>query len=95
MTSPPTSAAEPTALAVERRRIFPRRLPRGWPLLSVYLLVVGVFLVGGIFADVISPHDPTDQTLVNRLAGPGLAGRGQHGASFSAPTGWAATPSAA
>jgi len=46
------------------------RLPRGWPLLTLYLAIIGVFVVAGIFADWIAPHDPTDQTLVNRLQGP-------------------------
>lgn len=53
-----------------RRRPWFRRLPRGWPLLSVYLAIIAVFVVAGIFADWIAPHDPTDQTLVARLRGP-------------------------
>ena len=58
------------APAAAGRRWLPRRLPRGWPLLALYLLIVGVFVVAGLFADWIAPHDPTDQTLVNRLADP-------------------------
>ena len=63
-------AAGAVEFAPPRRRLLPRRLPRGWPLLLVYLIVVGVFIVAGIFADWITPHDPTDQNLVNRLADP-------------------------
>jgi len=58
------------AAAVSRRRPLRQRLPRGWPLLLLYLTIVGVFIFAGIFADWITPHDPTDQTLVNRLADP-------------------------
>lgn len=58
------------AAAVSRRRPLRQRLPRGWPLLLLYLTIVGVFVFAGIFADWITPHDPTDQTLVNRLADP-------------------------
>lgn len=58
------------AAAVSRRRSLRQRLPRGWPLLLLYLTIVGVFIFAGIFADWITPHDPTDQTLVNRLADP-------------------------
>lgn len=58
------------AAAVSRRRPLRQRLPRGWPLLLIYLTIVGVFIFAGIFADWITPHDPTDQTLVNRLADP-------------------------
>ena len=58
------------AVAVSRRRPLRQRLPRGWPLLLIYLTIVGVFIFAGIFADWITPHDPTDQTLVNRLADP-------------------------
>lgn len=58
------------AAAVSRRRPLRQRLPRGWPLLLIYLTIVGVFVFAGIFADWITPHDPTDQTLVNRLADP-------------------------
>ena len=58
------------APAAARRRWLPRRLPRGWPLLALYLVIVGVFVVAGLFADWIAPHDPTDQALVNRLADP-------------------------
>ena len=54
----------------QRWRIWSRRLPRGWPLLCVYLAVMGLFVVAGIFADWITPHDPTDQSLVNRLQDP-------------------------
>ncbi len=55
---------------ISRRRGWMSRLPRGWPLLTLYLAIIGVFVVAGIFADWIAPHDPTDQTLVNRLQGP-------------------------
>ena len=58
------------AAAVSRRRPLRQRLPRGWPLLLLYLTIVGIFVFAGIFADWITPHDPTDQTLVNRLADP-------------------------
>ena len=58
------------AAAVSRRRPLRQRLPRGWPLLLIYLTIVGVFIFAGTFADWITPHDPTDQTLVNRLADP-------------------------
>lgn len=58
------------AAAAHRRRPLRQRLPRGWPLLLIYLTIVGVFIFAGIFADWITPHDPTDQTLVNRLADP-------------------------
>ncbi len=53
-----------------RRRSWTRRLPRGWPLLTVYLVLIGIFVIAGIFADLIAPHDPTDQNLINRLQGP-------------------------
>lgn len=53
-----------------RRKPWYRRLPRGWPLLSVYLAILAVFIVCGIFADWIAPHDPTDQNLISRLQGP-------------------------
>ena len=43
----------------QRWRAWSRRLPRGWPLLCVYLAVMGLFLFAGIFADWITPHDPT------------------------------------
>ena len=63
-------AAEPLVGLAARRRAWYQRLPRGWPLLTVYLAVLAVFVVAGIFADWIVPHDPTDQTLVARLRGP-------------------------
>lgn len=47
-----------------------RRLPRGWRSLSIYLLLLAVFLVAGIFAPLISPHDPDKQELTARLLGP-------------------------
>ena len=60
----------------ERRRRWTRRLPRGWPLLSLYLAVIGVFVVAGIFADWIAPHDPTDQNLISRLQDPAWQAEG-------------------
>ena len=65
-------SAAPAEIGAARRAASARRrrLPRGWPLLSFYLLIVGVFVVCGLFSDWIAPHDPTDQTLVNRLADP-------------------------
>ena len=62
--------ASPMADGVQRWRAWSRRLPRGWPLLCVYLAVMVVFVVTGVFADWIAPHDPTDQSLVNRLQDP-------------------------
>ena len=53
-----------------RQRRWTRRLPRGWPLLSVYLVLIGIFVIAGVFADLIAPHDPTDQNLISRLQGP-------------------------
>ena len=53
-----------------RQRSWTRRLPRGWPLLTVYLVLIGIFVIAGIFADLIAPHDPTDQNLISRLQGP-------------------------
>ena len=53
-----------------RQRRWTRRLPRGWPLLTVYLVLIGIFVIAGIFADLIAPHDPTDQNLISRLQGP-------------------------
>lgn len=53
-----------------RRRSWSRRLPRGWPLLTLYLAVIAIFVVAGLFADLITPHDPTDQNLVSRLQDP-------------------------
>ncbi len=70
MSSQDIPATEPLGGLLARRRSLVRRLPRGWPLLSVYLLIIGVFVVCGIFADWIVPHDPTDQSLVNRLQDP-------------------------
>ena len=63
------SAADPGAGAVEFRSAG-RGLPRGWRTLSVYLLVIGVVIFAGIFADVVSPHHPDKQDIVNRLQGP-------------------------
>lgn len=63
-------ASDSVAAVVSRRRPLRQRLPRGWPLLLLYLTIVGVFVFAGIFAGWITPHDPTDQTLVNRLADP-------------------------
>lgn len=70
MTARSADPSESLALASERRCLLLRRLPRGWPLLSLYLLIVGMFVFAGIFADLITPHDPTKQALVNRLADP-------------------------
>ena len=63
------STAHPQVEAIELR---PRRrgLPHGWRTLSVYLLVIGVVIFAGIFAGVISPHDPDKQVIVERLQGP-------------------------
>ena len=62
--------AETVAALAPRRKSWRQRLPRGWPLLTVYLAIIGVFVVAGVFADWIAPHDPTDQTLIARLQGP-------------------------
>ena len=59
-----TDAAQPV---FARRR---RRLPRGWRSLSVYVLILGVFIFTGIFADLIAPHDPVRDDLQGRLQGP-------------------------
>ena len=64
------AAVEPVPVEAQRRGLWPRRLPRGWPLLSFYLAIMAVFAFAGIFADLIAPHDPTDQNLVNRLQDP-------------------------
>ena len=63
------SAAQPQAEAIEFR---PRRrgLPHGWRSLSVYLLVIGLVIFAAAFADIIAPHDPAQQDIVNRLQGP-------------------------
>ena len=61
---------ETVATLAPRRKSLRQRLPRGWPLLTVYLVIIGVFVVTGVFADWIAPHDPTDQTLIARLQGP-------------------------
>ncbi len=70
--SGPSEATLPRSFTdgVQRWRVWSRRLPRGWPMLSVYLVVLGVFVFAGIFADWITPHEPTDQSLVNRLQDP-------------------------
>ena len=70
MSAQGVSAEEPLVDLSARRGNWFQRLPRGWPLLSLYLVILGVFIVAGIFADWIVPHDPTDQTLVARLRGP-------------------------
>ena len=62
------ASAEAAEVAFSRRRR--RRLPRGWRSLSVYLLILGVFIFTGIFADLIAPHDPVRDDLQGRLAGP-------------------------
>ncbi len=63
------SAAQPQAEAIQFR---PRRrgLPHGWRSLSVYLLVIGLVIFAAAFADIIAPHDPAQQDIVNRLQGP-------------------------
>ncbi len=63
------SVAHPQVEAIELR---PRRrgLPHGWRSLSVYLFVIGLVIFAAAFADIISPHDPAQQEIVNRLQGP-------------------------
>ena len=65
-----TSSEAATPVFARRRPSLRERLPRGWPLLTVYLLIVFGFIFSGALADLIAPHDPTDQTLTNRLVGP-------------------------
>lgn len=43
---------------------------RGRTKLVVGLCVVGAFVVAGVLASVIAPHDPLEQDLLNRLADP-------------------------
>lgn len=64
------SAAGPQAEAIEFRPARRSRLPRGWRSLSVFLLVIGLVIFAGIFADIIAPHDHEQQDIVNRLQGP-------------------------
>ena len=64
------SPAGPQAQAIELQPARRFKLPRGWRSLSVYLLVIGVLIFAGIFADIVSPHDQDRQDIVNRLQGP-------------------------
>lgn len=64
MTTTPSQVA---TVELRERRF---RLPRGWRSLSVYLLVIGVVIFTGIFADLVAPHDPGRQDIPNRLQGP-------------------------
>lgn len=62
MSTMDAASVDDAAFAPSRRRW---QLPRGWPLLSFYLTVVLVFLICGAFADLVVPHDPTQQVLTN------------------------------
>ena len=63
------SAAPPQVAAIELRTRR-RGLPHGWRSLSVYLFVIGLVIFAAAFADIIAPHDPAQQDIVNRLQGP-------------------------
>ena len=43
-----SAQAETVAALAPRRKSWRQRLPRGWPLLTVYLVIIGVFVVAGV-----------------------------------------------
>lgn len=88
MNTTPTTTIEPTKSAAPLRTstgvfgatetdaVAPGR-QRNWsvsPLVAVCLAVLGTFVLVGIFADVLAPHDPIAQNLRARLQPPVFAG---------------------
>ena len=77
-----TQAAAPAAGIVRRRF----SLGVSWQravLLAPALIILGVFLVAGIFADLLSAYDPEKIDLISRLTPPAL----QEGGSWAHPLG--------
>ncbi|MEP9361550.1 ABC transporter permease [Nocardioides sp. CN2-186] len=50
-----------------------RSRPRGRAKLVAGAIIVGLFVLAGIFAPLVAPHDPLEQDLLNRLADPSAA----------------------
>ena len=46
------------------------------PLVWFFLTVLAIFILGGVFADVVAPHDPTRNNLIGRLQPPAFANGG-------------------
>lgn len=77
-----TQAAAPAADTI--RRSF--RIGVSWQrllLLSPALIILGVFLIAGLFADLLSGYDPEEIVLIRRLTPPAL----QEGGSWAHPLG--------
>ena len=77
-----TQAAAPAADII--RRSF--RLGVSWQrllLLAPAIIILGVFLIAGIFADLLSAYDPEEIVLIRRLTPPAL----QEGGSWAHPLG--------
>lgn len=77
-----TQAAAPAASVIRRRF----SLGVSWQravLLAPALIILGVFLVAGIFADLLSAYDPEKIDLISRLTPPAL----QEGGSWAHPLG--------
>ncbi|WP_405093768.1 ABC transporter permease [Micromonospora sp. NBC_01392] len=79
LTVPEPGGAEPVAEVVPaprrpRRRLLPRHFGAR---IALGFLIVGV--LAAIFAPAVSPYDPNEQSLLNRLAAPSLfGGEGAH-----------------
>ncbi|PTA47558.1 ABC transporter permease [Micromonospora sp. RP3T] len=79
LTVPEPGGAEPVAEVVpaprrRRRRLLPRHFGAR---IALGFLIVGV--LAAIFAPAVSPYDPNEQSLLNRLAAPSLfGGEGAH-----------------
>ena len=78
-----SAQAAATATATVRRRF---SLGVSWQrllLLAPALIILGVFLIAGIFADLLSAYDPEEIVLLRRLTPPAL----QEGGSWAHPLG--------
>jgi peptide/nickel transport system permease protein len=71
----PTPAATPVAPMVHRQRRA-RRVP---PSIAICFVIVGGLILAALFAPLLSPHDPTKQSLLIRNRPPAWLDGGVHG----------------
>jgi peptide/nickel transport system permease protein len=68
----PATAATDAAIGLPARDPTVRRRRRRWPLVSGTILTV--FVITGVFAPLLAPHDPEKPELLNNLKPPWFAG---------------------